>query len=243
MRVGIVSAKGSPGATTVALGIAAATGGIAVELDPSGGDVECWVGPSGEPGLIRVASALRHAVDPVGLLAEHAREVQPGVRVVLAPAGADQASSTLVAIGDRLAAALDVEDCWVALDAGRWSRAQPAASRLAGCDAMVVVLAPTLAGVAHARSLVGPLRDLYAVPVVGVVNGEHGYRPDEIASELGIEVVGPVAWDPRGAQALVTNGVSGWWRRSSFARSVRSLVDALDAFDSLPVHEEVASRA
>ena len=40
MRLGIVSAKGSPGATTVALALAAVTGGVAVELDPAGGEVE-----------------------------------------------------------------------------------------------------------------------------------------------------------------------------------------------------------
>lgn len=44
MRLGLVSAKGSPGVTTLALGVAAIMDGIAVELDPSGGDVECcWV--------------------------------------------------------------------------------------------------------------------------------------------------------------------------------------------------------
>ena len=49
MRLGLVSAKGSPGVTTLALGAAAIMDAIAVELDPSGGDVECWLGPVGEP--------------------------------------------------------------------------------------------------------------------------------------------------------------------------------------------------
>ena len=37
MRLGLVSAKGSPGVTTLALGAAAIIDAIAVELDPSGG--------------------------------------------------------------------------------------------------------------------------------------------------------------------------------------------------------------
>ena len=41
MRLGLVSSKGSPGVTTLALGAAAIMDAIAVELDPSGGDVEC----------------------------------------------------------------------------------------------------------------------------------------------------------------------------------------------------------
>ena len=76
MRLGLVSAKGSPGVTTLALGAAEIMDAIAVELDPSGGDVECWLGPVGEPGLIRVAGALRHTADPSGVLAEHAVEAQ-----------------------------------------------------------------------------------------------------------------------------------------------------------------------
>lgn len=229
MRLAMVSAKGSPGTTTAALAVAATTGGVAVEADPAGGDVECWAGPRGEPGLIRIAGALRHTLEPAGVLEEHALEVWPGVRAVLAPVGADRAESTLVAIGERLAPVLQAEEGWVVVDGGRWARSQPTARRLAGCDVVAVVLSPTVAGVAHARSLIGPLHDLFPAPVVGVAVGERGYPPGEIASELGVPVAGVLAWDPRGAETLVTVGVSRWWRRSPLARSARSLVDALEA--------------
>ena len=238
MRLGLVSAKGSPGVTTLALGAAAIMDAIAVELDPSGGDVECWLGPVGEPGLIRVAGALRHTADPSGVLADHAVEAHPGLRVVLAPTGGEQAASTMMAIGN-LAPARRGEDSAVVLDGGRWSRTQPTAGRLAGCDVVAVALAPTLGGVAHSRGVVAALRDSFGMPVVAVLIGDRGYSPQEIAGELDVPVVGLIAWDPRGAHALVTAGASRWWRRSAHGRSIRSFVDALAAW----APEEVGARA
>lgn len=239
MRLGVVSAKASPGATTVALAIAASTGGVMVEADPAGGDVECWAGPQGEPGLIRLAGRLRHTVEPAGVLAEHAVEVWPGVRAVLAPVGGEQAESTLMAMGERLAPVLRAADGWVVVDAGRWGRTQPTAGRLAGCDAVAMVLSPTLAGVAQAQALVAPLQKLVDGPLLGVVVGDRGYSPAEVAGAVGVPVAGVVAWDPRWVQGLLTAGASRWWHRSPLARSVRSLVDRLE---SMPV-ELVADRA
>lgn len=239
MRLGLVSAKGSPGVTTLAIGAASVMGAIAVELDPAGGDVECWVGPVGEPGLIRVAGALRHMADPNGVLADHAAEVRPGLRVVLAPTGGEQAASTLMAIGKRLAPAMRGEDGSVVLDGGRWNRTQPTASRLAGCDVVAVALAPTLGGVAHSRGTINALRDSLGVPVVGVLIGDRGYSPGEVAGELDVPVAGSIAWDQRGAQALITGGPSRWWRRSAHGRSIRSFVDALSTW----VPEEVGAHA
>ena len=43
MLLGLVSAKASPGVTTAALALTAvAEDGLLVELDPSGGSIECW---------------------------------------------------------------------------------------------------------------------------------------------------------------------------------------------------------
>ena len=212
----------------MALALAAVSGGLAIELDPAGGDVECWSGPQGEPGLIRVAGATRHAADPAGLLDAHAVEVWPGVRVVLAPTGPETAESTVVAIGERLGPALRAHDGWVVVDGGRWSRSQVTARRLVGCDVIAVVVAPTLAGVEHARWLIDRLTAAFEVPVVGVQVGERPYPPAEVATALGVQVAGVVAWDQRGVQAMVTSGASRSWRRSAVSRSARSLLDSLE---------------
>ncbi len=232
MRLGLVSAKGSPGATTVALAAAAVTGGIGLEADPAGGDVECWAGPRGELGLIRLAGALRHSSAPDGLLAEQALEVWPGVRAVLAPAGGDQAESTLVAIGQRLVPVLRAETGWVVVDGGRWARSQPTAGRLAGCDVIAVVLSATLTAAAHARRLVAALRETFDVPVVAVLVGDRGYPPAEIASVLDVVVVGVVPWDRRGVESLAGSGASRLWTRSALARGVRTIADQLTRLDT-----------
>jgi hypothetical protein len=161
------------------------------------------------------------------------------LRIVLAPTGGEQAASTLMAIGNRLAAAMRGEDSSVVLDGGRWSRTQPTAGRLAGCDVVALALAPTLGGVAHSRGVVATLRDSFGMPVVAVLIGDRGYSPQEIAGELDVPVVGSIAWDPRGAHALVTAGASRWWRRSGHGRSIRSFVDALAAW----APEEVGAHA
>ena len=67
MLIALVSAKGSPGVTTtgVALVAAASIGdALLVEADPAGGDLECWCGPLGEPGLLAVATEKRHPLFP-----------------------------------------------------------------------------------------------------------------------------------------------------------------------------------
>lgn len=229
MRVGVVSAKGSPGATTFALALAGVTGGVVVEADPAGGDVECWAGPRGEPGLIRLAGVLRHVAEPAGLLGEHAVEVWPGVRVVLAPAGGEQAEATLVAIGQRLVPVLRTHDGWVVVDGGRWARSQATARRLAGCDAVALVVSPTLTAVAHARPVAAALQEEYGESVVTVMVGDRGYAAAEIAGALGVPVVGSVGWDRRWVESLLTSGVSRLWQRSPLARSVRAAADGLSA--------------
>jgi hypothetical protein len=145
---------------------------------------------------------------------------------VWAPPESDRCEGTQVAIGDRLAHVLRSVGGWVVLDGGRWSPSQSTARRLDGCDAVALVVSPTIGGVAHSQALVTSLRDV-AGPggVVAVVVGDRGYRTDEVAEVLGVRTLGPVPWDARWAQLLLTAGASRLWQRSALARSVRSLVD------------------
>lgn len=228
MVIGLVSAKGAPGVTAAALALVAATGdgGLLVELDPSGGSVECWTGPAGEPGLIRVASGLRRSVDPEALVS-HAVEVARGLRAVLAPTAGGLAESTIAAVTDRLMPALAGLEETVIIDAGRWSPSQPTARRLVGCDVVGVVCAPTVEGVEAARWLVEALETARAGRVVAMPVGDRPYGPDEIEEAIGLPVLGPLAWDPRGLHALVTAGTSRGWVRSALARSARTIGNSL----------------
>lgn len=228
MLLGLVSAKGSPGVSTAALALTATAGdgGLMVELDPSGGSVECWTGATAEPGLIRVANGLRRAVEPEMLLT-HAVTTPPGVRSVLAPTAGGLAESTIAMTGDRLVPVLAELEATVVVDAGRWSRSQSTARRIAGCDVIGVVCAPTVDGVEAARWLIDPLRSTAAGHVVLVLVGDRPYSPPEVAAVVGVPVVGVLAWDPRGVNGLLTTGTGRGWSRSALARSTRSMLDIL----------------
>lgn len=227
MLLALVSAKGSPGVSTAALTLTAVAGdrGLLVELDPSGGSIECWTGATGEPGLIRVANGLRRSIDPKALLA-HAVPAPPGVRSVLAPTAGALAESTIAMTGDRLVPALAELDAVVVVDGGRWSRSQPTAQRVAGCDLIGVVCAPTVEGVEAARWLIDPLRSTGTRPVVVLV-GDRPYSPPEVAAVVGVPVLGALAWDSRGVNTLLTTGTGRGWSRSTLARSARSVLDAV----------------
>lgn len=227
MLLALVSAKGSPGVSTAALTLTAVAGdrGLLVELDPSGGSIECWTGATGEPGLIRVANGLRRSIDPKALLA-HAVPAPPGVRSVLAPTAGALAESTIAMTGDRLVPALAELDAVVVVDGGRWSRSQPTAQRVAGCDLIGVVCAPTVEGVEAARWLIDPLRSTGTRPVVVLV-GDRPYSPPEVAAVVGVPVLGALAWDSRGVNTLLTTGAGRGWSRSTLARSARSVLDAV----------------
>lgn len=235
MVVAVVSAKGSPGVTSAALALTAvADSGLLVELDPSGGSVECWTGAVGEPGLIRVASGLRRSVDPEQLLG-HAVEVPPGGWSVLAPTAGGLAESTISNLGARLVSALAGWDRTVVVDAGRWSPSQATAERIRGCEAVAVVCAPTVEGTEAARWLVDPLEAVATGPVVLLPVGDRPYGPEEVAAAVGVPVAGPLAWDPRGLRVLVSSGAGRGWARTALARSARAALVALTGADARSV--------
>lgn len=238
MLLGLVSAKGSPGVTTTALAFAAvADDGLVVELDPSGGSIECWSGATGEPGLTHVASGLRRSAGRDAIV-EHVVEAPRGVRAVLAPTAGPFAESTVAMTRDRLAPALrDLDGTTVVLDGGRWSRSQPTAHRVAACDLVAIVCAPTVDGVEAARWLVEPLHAEVGGRLVVLLVGERPYSAAEVASAMGVPTAGPLAWDPRGVASLLTRGTGSGWARSSLARSVRSALAQVR--ELLPVTEDV----
>lgn len=239
MLIGLVSAKGSPGVTTAALALAAiADEGLVVELDPSGGSVESWTGAGGEPGLVRVASGLRRSPTPDAIV-EHVTVIPAGVRSVLAPTAGPYAESTVAMTRDRLASALrELEAVTAVLDGGRWSRSQTTAQRVAACDIVAVVCAPTIDSVEAARWLIEPLQAEVAGHVVALAVGERPYPPAEVAAAMGVPSVGALAWDPRGVSALLARGADRAWKRSPLARSARSVLTSLREF--APAVEEVS---
>jgi len=223
--LGLVSAKGAPGVTSAAVALTAVSGGVMVELDPSGGSVDCWLRATGEPGLIRAASVLRRQADPATLL-QCATEVVPGVRVLRSPTSGLLAESTVVALRDRLLPALAELDELLIVDCGRWSRPQPTSRRLAGCDVVALMCSPTIEGVEAVRWQIDQLSS-FVDRVALVPVGDRPYGPDELAAATGAEVAGVLAWDRRGLARLLERGTASGWQRTQLARSARDVLHAL----------------
>ncbi len=218
----LMSTKGSPGVTTAAAalaGVAGRTGdGLLVELDPAGGSVQVLSGAPAVWGLVDVAATLRRQPD-AGPVAAHLALVPPGLPALLAPTAGHVAESVIGSAGDRWLRGLRAAAPDVVVDAGRWEPSQPASSRIAGADLVVVVTRPTLAAVESARLGIDQVRRASGVPVAVLVVGRRPYAPAEIAAHLDVPLAGALAWDPRGAATLWARGVSRGWLRSRLARS------------------------
>ncbi|CCH17765.1 conserved exported hypothetical protein [Micromonospora lupini str. Lupac 08] len=151
MLIGVTSAKGSPGATTLALGLALRwpePGAVMVEADPAGGDLMARFGRTyhddgREPGLASMAADARSGA---GVRMDPSRWVQPlppGVDVVLAEPGAAAASLRALAVrGPHMLRVLAAGRPAVVLDVGRWEPTSPVNALLSAVDVLLVVLRP-----------------------------------------------------------------------------------------------------
>ncbi len=228
MLVALVSAKGSPGVTAAALAVTAAAPAPALmfEVDPGGGDLECWAPGTGEAGLGGVVTALRQDADPEGLRA-YAVHAAPGVGVVTGPVAAGPSTASILDGGDRLGSALAALEGWVVADCGRWSPDQSTARRVAAAAVVAVVCRPTTGGVAHAAHVVSDLRGA-ARSVALVVVGERPYSGAEAAGAVGAPLAGVLPWDPSALRELLIAGsASKRWRRSGLAAAAVTVVGEL----------------
>ena len=235
----LVSAKGAPGVTVGSAALVAAAGnsaasragGVLVELDPAGGDLEVLVGAhTGEPSLLHAAADVRRDAGPEALAA-HEVEVVVGVPALLAPVMAHAAGPVVESVRGALTVGLAAVSGWVMVDAGRWEPSQRAAARIGGADVVAVVCRSTAVSIAHARDMIQPLRTAASASSVAVIQvGSEPYPPGETAQVVDAPVLGPLAWDPRGVTALWATGATPRWRsRSALAGSACRVLDDLTA--------------
>lgn len=228
----VTGSKGSPGATTFAAALAFTAGSdttwvMLVDADPDGGDLAALLGVGTDPGLVSLAAASRHRFTPEEI-GRHLQPVGPGVGLLAAPSAAEQSASALSSLGRPFADALSVciDGSAVVADLGRWRPGTPAADLVRAASVTVLVLHPSVAGVAHARSVLADLQSR-AMRVVVAVHGDRPYGPDEVAAALRVESVLVVPVDRSGAAALAGGGGNRWLRRAPLARVARSLVNTL----------------
>jgi hypothetical protein len=231
--IGLLSAKHSPGVSTLAsvfAALAAEQGPtLLVEADPSGGDLAARAGLRLEPGLATLAGAARRGATP-GLLDAHVQALGCGAMTVVAPTSSEHACSALRALGGRLPLALASFDGVAIVDLGRWRADHPASELLTTISSAVLLVQPTIEGVEHARVRLDSL-SIDANRLTVAVVGDRPYGADEIGRALGVHVR-IVDFDRRTAEHLAGGvALDRWLRRSPLVRSARSLFEHLIADD------------
>jgi len=146
---------------------------------------------------------------------------------LMAPTGPGRVASALSVLGPHLAAALDgVPDTDVLADCGRIDPASPALPVVRAARHVVLLVTPTLEGVADAEARLASL-DLAPGQVALVTIGDRPYPPDEVGATLRLPVLGAIADDRRGAHDLVMGRASG---RSGLLRSASTIAGRLASF-------------
>lgn len=228
--IGVVGAKHSPGATTLAVTLACIPGGqeraLLVEADPAGGDLAARTGRSLDPGLLSFAAAGRRGITE-GLLDAHTQRLGNGVTVLLGPPSPEQSAAALTGIGRTLAPVLAERPGCTVIDAGRWETRSPARELLQAADVVLVVFHPTVEGVEHVRARLATIGTA-ATRLVAVSVGERPYSPSEVAAVLAPVEVQMIDADPRAAVAIGAGApIDRWLRRSPMVRSIAALAGQL----------------
>jgi hypothetical protein len=242
MIVPFLKARGD-GLTTSCLALGASwphTGSdvIVAELNPAGGDLGAWFDLPSTPGLLSAAAAPRGA--PGAMLRGHCQVVPGGMPVLAAPMHSNQAKAAIddLATGTLTEVAHDAE-LLVLADCGLWTGA--GLPDVVAVAPMVVVVVRqdfrsdgvTVGRMAYTSRLVDACASQTA-GVVALLIGSEPYTANEVASFLGIDVIGTLDQDEHGA-ALVAGRRSSTKasRRCRLLRSARTVAARLDSRLSL----------
>jgi hypothetical protein len=199
------TARSSPGVTTavLALGAVWSRAGrepLVVEADPDGGVLAARYGLSAHPNLTELAGRTRAGLRPMDAW-DHAQMLSGGLGVVVAHPSAEQTHAALRTGAAQIGEHLDMVDRTdVLVDAGRLSPSSPALALVESASLVVVVLRPRLDEISALSHRLLALQGAAEVRILLV--GEHPYRAAEVEANLGVEVVGVLADDPKGAAAV-----------------------------------------
>lgn len=219
----IASLHGSPGATSLAVGLSACLPSAAlVEADPSGGVLAARCGLGREPGLITLA-ADREARWADGIRV-HAQTLASGVPVLPCSESADHTSSLLRVAGDNIASRLDEAGGTFVVDVGRLGLDGVAHAMLERAGIFLLVSHPTADALAVLAARLPSLRQ-YRPRVVLV--GDRPYTAADVSTGLDVEVAATVAIDAKAVDAMWSGLGQRALARSAFARSVAALADDL----------------
>lgn len=238
----IVSAKGSPGVTLVALGLAAATSTgehhrkVLLEADPSGGALAIRFGLGRNPGLTSLTAAGAHGLARDDLWS-HVQELPGGLGVICAPERADRSRSALAAGAAALGRWLaDRDDLSTIADCGRYAPGDPASALVEAASKVYMVARPTAEQIQPAAAAAQHLAAM-SIDVAWVLIGERPHSAAEVSGTTAIPVARVLPDDPRGAQLL--EGGNSTARRANllarhFVRWARELTEPGDHESVVP---------
>lgn len=227
-----ISQKGSPGATTTALAVAAAWPPIEgrrklfAEADPFGGVLALRYQLGVEPGLLTLAAAVRAGIDSDDVW-DHAQTLPGGMPAIIGPDRPDQASAALIATSQLLGSVLaNMDGVDVIADMGRVAAKSPTTELLDEADLVVMVARP------EAEQLQPAAQRLLSLGLPGdrvgwVLIGDRPHHATEVEATFGVPVVGVLADDRRGAAALARGAAPGTLRRSALVRTASALAGSI----------------
>ncbi|GAB3570557.1 hypothetical protein GCM10027445_24340 [Amycolatopsis endophytica] len=239
MLVSVLSLKGAPGVTTFAVALAARWPGpsraLVVEAAPSGGDLALRFSLASTPGLVSLAAAARRGGD-ADLVWQHTQELRGGLRVVAAPPDAEQTRAALAALAQHPASGLELlrqaanqPGVVVIVDCGRVDPGSPGVPIARSCDAMVLLSRAHADDLAHLPRRLPTVARWTPNPVFLLVGP--GYSEAEVARELGVQPLGRVPHDVRGAAVLCGRPAARRWgpARSALGQFAQKVAGELAA--------------
>lgn len=217
------SLHGSPGVTTAAVLVAGCfQRGVLVEADGDGGVLALRHGLHREPGLTTLASRTGDA-----RWESHTQRLA-GVPVLVGPETPERMARLWAHGGERLVSALrhsfDRTEPDVVVDAGRLRPGWPP-SPLMDAARLVVFVRPVAEDLAGLAERLPEWADTHTTDVV--LAGTGPYRSDDVARELGVEVLARIPADRRAAGIVTEGGSARVLARSSLARAARSFAERL----------------
>lgn len=229
--VAVGSSRGAPGATTLALALAATWPSsrqvMVWEADADGGVLAARYKLGDQPGLATIAATVRQGRLSREQLWQHTQQLPGGTAVIVGGESADQSHVVLNDVGVKLAGWLQQHPSLdVIADVGRVSPSSPAVQIAEAADVSLMVARPVLE---ELRSAVYRLHALAAGggTVGWVLTGDGPYDAAEVRESFGLPVLARIRHDERAASALVHGGSMRALRRSLLMRAARGLADEL----------------
>jgi hypothetical protein len=244
----VLYVKSRPGATTTALGLAAAlppsARPVVVECDPAGGDLAARHGLTMSPGLVELATATRTAAaaeaaeagEAAEALSRYAQRVRLGdraVEVVVAPSGGAQTRVALSVLARPGHSELATADRTVIADCGRLDFSSAAWPLVGMADVVLLLARGRLDELAHLREHVDQLTRAAGDRLVVLLASGGVYGAEEITAGLSgdgdeIAVHGPLPYDERAAAVLEGSRRAGpRWQRRPLMKALRHVAAAL----------------